>query len=83
MPANYACVVSRNLGDSQRAALDYHANIRTQRFEIVQNMNCDYYLIQDERGREKIKPGSKWRLIWEGKRPSDRHESFRLFQRVP
>jgi 4-amino-4-deoxy-L-arabinose transferase-like glycosyltransferase len=82
MPANYACVTGRNLGDSQRAALDYHANVRVQRFETVQSLSCDLYLIQDERGQEKIEPGPDWRLIWEGKRPSDRRESFRLFQRT-
>jgi hypothetical protein len=82
MPANYACVTGRNLGDSQRAALDYHANVRVQRFETVQSLSCDLYLIQDERGKEKIEPGPDWRLIWEGKRPSDRRESFRLFQRT-
>jgi hypothetical protein len=48
----------------------------------VQNLSCDLYLIQDERGQEKIEPGPDWRLIWEGKRPSDRRESFRLFQRT-
>ncbi len=81
MPANYACVYGRNLGDSQRAALDYHADIRVQRFETAQALSCDLYLIQDERGQAKIDPGPDWQLIWAGKRPSDRHESFRLFQR--
>lgn len=80
LPANYACITSLNLGDSQRAALDYHANVRVQRFEIVQYLGCDMYLIQDERGTDKIDPGPNWNLIWEGRRPSDRKESFRLFQ---
>lgn len=82
LPTSYACVTGRNLGDSQRAALDYHANVQVQRFETTQNLGCDLYLIQDERGQEKIEPGPDWRLVWEGKRPSDRHESFRLFQRT-
>jgi 4-amino-4-deoxy-L-arabinose transferase-like glycosyltransferase len=80
MPTNYACVNSRNLGSSQAALLDYYTSIRTQPFEIVQRIDCDLYLIQDERGREKIEPGSDWKLIWQGKRPAERHESFRLFQ---
>lgn len=82
LPANYACITSRDVGDSQRAALDYHANIHVQRFEVVQYLGCDLYLIQDERGGDKIAPGPDWRLIWEGKRPSDRKESFRLYQQV-
>lgn len=81
VPQRYVCVVGRDLGDSQRAALDYYANLRVQRFELTQDLDCDLYLIQDERGREKVDPGSDWTLLWEGKRPSDRRESFRLFQR--
>lgn len=80
LPSSYACITGRNLGDSQRGALDYHADIHVQRFETAQSLGCDLYLIQDERGQNKIDPGPDWRLIWEGRRPSDRRESFRLFQ---
>lgn len=81
LPKHYACVTSLHLASSQRALLDYYADIRTQPFEMVQHMDCDLYLIQDERGHDKINPGSDWKLIWQGKRPSDRHESFRLYRR--
>lgn len=80
LPANYACVTSLRLGDSQRALLDYYLDIRPQPFEIAQYVNCDLYLIQDERSREKVEPGPSWILIWQGKRASDRRESFRLYQ---
>jgi 4-amino-4-deoxy-L-arabinose transferase-like glycosyltransferase len=80
IPTGYACVTGLNVGESQRAALDYYAGLHIQRFEIVQTMGCDFYLIQDQRGVDKVDPGSNWRLVWEGKRPSDRRESFRLFQ---
>ncbi|MFM9912684.1 MAG: ArnT family glycosyltransferase [Methylophilaceae bacterium] len=82
LPANYACITGRDIGVSQRAALDYHANIQVQRFELVQNLGCDLYLIQDERSKELIEPGQDWKLIWQGKRPSDKHESFRLYQHI-
>lgn len=80
LPSSYACITGRNLGNSQRGALDYHADLRIQRFETAQGLGCDLYLIQDERGRNKIDPGPDWQLIWEGRRPSERRESFRLFQ---
>lgn len=82
VPQQYVCITGRGVGDSQRAALDYYANLHVQRFELVQNLGCDLYLIQDERGRQKIDPGSDWKLVWEGRRPSDRRESFRLYQSV-
>jgi 4-amino-4-deoxy-L-arabinose transferase-like glycosyltransferase len=82
LPTEYACITARGVGESQRAALDYHADIRVQRFETGQGLNCDLYLIQDERGREAIEPGPDWKLFWQGKRPSDKRESFRLYQRI-
>ena len=82
IPENYACISSRNFGGSQRALLDYYTNIRTQPLETVQRLDCDLYLIQDERGREKVEPGDNWKLIWQGKRASDRRESYRLYQNV-
>lgn len=81
LPEKYACVTSNRLGDSQRDLLHYYANLKTQSFETVQRLDCDLYLIQDEKSREKIEPGPDWKLIWGGKRVSERRESFRLFQR--
>ncbi len=83
LPANYACVTSQHLGDPQRALLDYYLDIRTQTYELNQHVDCDLYLIQDERGQEKMEPGPSWQLIWQGKRASDRRESFRLFRYMP
>ena len=80
LPKHYACITSRGLGDTQQDLLYYYTNLRTQTFESVQGLNCDLYLIQDERGRDKIHPGHDWQLIWQGKRPADRRESFRLYR---
>ena len=80
LPSKYACITSNHLGEAQRDLLHYYANVKTLPFETEQNMNCDLYLIQDEKGREKIEPGSDWNLIWSGKRLNDRRESFRLFE---
>jgi 4-amino-4-deoxy-L-arabinose transferase-like glycosyltransferase len=82
VPADFACITSRNLGAAQQALLHYYTDLRTQPFETTQRMDCDLYLIQDERGRDKIDPGPAWQLIWQGKRPADRRESFRLYQRA-
>jgi hypothetical protein len=80
MPKQFACVTSRNLGMEQASLLHYYTDLHVQAFETVQHLGCDLYLIQDERGRDKIDPGIDWKLIWEGKRPAERRESFRLFQ---
>lgn len=82
LPQEYACITSRNLGSAQHALFDYYVGAKTQPFEIVQGLNCDLYLIQDERGQENVEPGQDWHLIWQGKRATDRRESFRLYQRI-
>jgi len=82
LPKKYACVSSRNLGASQTALLYYYTDIRAQPFEATEHLNCDLYLIQDERGEKKIMPGKHWKLIWKGKRVAERRESFRLFRHV-
>ena len=82
LPAKYACVTNHHLGDAQKDLLHYFANIKTQNFEDGGALNCDLYLFQDEKGRDKIEPGADWKLIWSGKRVSERKESFRLFKRI-
>ncbi len=80
LPAN-ACIASRGLGESQRAAFDYHARIVTRRLEVVPNAHCPALLIQGSAGAsDRVDAG--WRRIWEGNRPRDR-ERYRLYVRDP
>lgn len=81
LPANYGCINSLNVGQSQRMLLNYYTDINLERFEITQELNCDFYLIQDERGAGKMQPSDDWKQIWRGKRVAERKENFRLFQR--
>ncbi len=80
LPTQYACVKSQNLGSAQRDLLHYYTSIKTLSAETEQALTCDLYLIEDEKGHDKIEPNADWKLIWSGKRVSERHESFRLFQ---
>jgi 4-amino-4-deoxy-L-arabinose transferase-like glycosyltransferase len=82
LPQKYACINSAHLGEAQRDLLHYYANVKTYRLEVDPSLSCDLYLIQDERGRTVSEPGQGWKLIWNGKRSSDRKESFRLFQHI-
>ena len=81
LPARYRCVASRNLGESQRAMLHYYANIISQREEIALKKNdCDLLLLQGVVGKEPTL-GARWRKIWEGGRPGDRVERYRLYRK--
>lgn len=83
MPAHHNCLNSRNLGDAPEALLHYYADLRAYPLELGQRIDCDLYLIKDDKGTPKIRPGSDWKLIWQGKRAAERHESFRLYRRLP
>ena len=80
VPAQYRCMSSRNLGDSQRALLLYFSNIVTHRDEVAsRRRNCDLLLIQGIAREEATPPG--WRKIWECARPGDKVERYRLYRR--
>ena len=82
VPRHHACINSRNLGNTQQDLLYYYTSLRTLPLEVGDRLDCDLYLIQDERGREKVEPGQDWKLVWNGKRPADRRESFRLYKHI-
>ena len=77
------CVQS-NVGPAQRASFAYFGQVR---FADERDQTCDYLLLQDDISNQDASimlrqyPGS-WRMVWEGRRPSDRDERFRLYRRV-
>jgi 4-amino-4-deoxy-L-arabinose transferase-like glycosyltransferase len=82
LPKRYDCVSSRGLGDSQRAMLHYFANIVTHREEVPwRRRPCELMLVQG-RPKEEIVPGGPWKKIWEGTRPGEKEERFRLYRRA-
>ncbi len=80
-PHGVPCIEGRNLGESQRGALDYHAGIVTLRTGSRGAKRCPALLVQARPGEDDaVAPG--WRRIWEGNRPRD-HERYRLYVRTP
>ena len=76
--------VQTNVGPAQRASFAYFGHVR---FADERFQSCDYLLLQDDISNEdatvmlRQHPGT-WRMVWEGRRPSDRDERFRLYRRV-
>lgn len=77
------CINILNVGQSQSMLLHYYTNLELEFNGSDQASQCNFYLIQDERGLTRMQPGDEWKLIWQGKRAADRKESFRLYQRQP
>ncbi|HJV76465.1 MAG TPA: glycosyltransferase [Noviherbaspirillum sp.] len=83
LPAEEYCV-DTNVGSAQRASFAYFGGVQFAQFN---DDKCGFMLLQDNRrGKDDaetlLRTKDKWRLLWEGRRPSDRHERFRLYQRL-
>jgi 4-amino-4-deoxy-L-arabinose transferase-like glycosyltransferase len=83
LPPKYTCIASLNLGEPQRAMLDYFANIITWRLDAParQRNDCDLTLVQGVASEEHV-PLGPWQKIWEGTRPGDKVELYRLYLRT-
>ena len=80
MPPSFDCIASRNLGEPQRALLDYYFGITTSRLEKGSGADCHLLLEQSSTGSIHSDPAG-YSKIWEGARPGDSSERYRLFQR--
>jgi 4-amino-4-deoxy-L-arabinose transferase-like glycosyltransferase len=77
MPEGVDCVASLELGESERAMLDYVAGIRT----LDAAWPCAAVL-RERRIDKPVPPVPRsWRLVWSGSRPGDQHDRFELWLR--
>ncbi|PUA17104.1 glycosyltransferase family 39 protein [Glaciimonas sp. PCH181] len=77
--------VDTNVGPAQRASFAYFGDIP---FSELSQERCDFLLYQDNNNTKSDDAAiwrqfsGRWKLLWSGRRPSDRDERFRLYQRV-
>jgi len=82
LPGKYDCISSKDLGEPQRAMLHYFADIVTYREEVKERRRkCDLLLVQGH-PRYEVPPHGSWRKLWEGGRPGDKDERYRLYRRT-
>ena len=80
LPRDAGCIARRNVGDAQRALLDYFAKVRTVPFDAPEAARCGALLLQAAPLRIP-EVGSPWVEAWRGSRPGDRHELFILYRK--
>ncbi len=80
LPNGADCVGQMQLGDPQRAAFNFHAGLRFQPVTSLSDSDCGLVLIQGVLDKPPTVPEG-WQLLWDGARPGDRAERFRLFAR--
>lgn len=76
-----ACLAERDLTDTQRASMSYFAGIEPINSETTAGHRCRWLLVQGDTKRELAAPPGNWTKVWEGSRPGERREKFRLYQR--
>lgn len=80
LPRDFVCVARRNVGDAQRALLDYFVNMQTIRDDYPASSRCRALLVQATPLRIPA-VGPEWTETWRGSRPGDRHELFILYRK--
>jgi 4-amino-4-deoxy-L-arabinose transferase-like glycosyltransferase len=81
LPDSSTCLAERGLTDTQRASLAYFVGIEPVGAESETGKKCNWVLVTGDTKPELAAPEGKWRRVWEGSRPGDRREKFRLYQR--
>jgi 4-amino-4-deoxy-L-arabinose transferase-like glycosyltransferase len=81
LPPDHGCLAERGLNETQLASLSYFVGIEPVAEESKAGQACNWLLVVGDTRRELAAPNGKWIKVWEGNRPGDRKETFRLFRR--
>jgi 4-amino-4-deoxy-L-arabinose transferase-like glycosyltransferase len=80
LSADAGCIAGQNLGAPQRAALSYHAGLRTVPADRAKPGACRLLLVQGNPRDERDGPSAAWTKIADVGRPGDKTERFRLYR---
>jgi hypothetical protein len=78
---DHDCLSSLHLGEPQRGLLVYFAQLKTARLEVAPEAHCATLLVQGNRATGAPPPSTDWAPVWEGARPGDYQEFYRLYRR--
>ncbi|MBL8429321.1 MAG: hypothetical protein JNJ95_05430 [Dechloromonas sp.] len=80
LPPDHGCLAERGLNQTQLASLAYFVGIEPAAEDSDAGQACKWLLVVGDSRRELAAPNSKWTKVWEGNRPGDRKETFRLYR---
>jgi 4-amino-4-deoxy-L-arabinose transferase-like glycosyltransferase len=83
IPPGAKCIGRAGLGNAQRAALSYHADIHTQPFDRDKPAACPLVIVQGNPQHERDAPGPGWVKLADVGRPRDKDERIRLYRYKP
>lgn len=83
LPAGAGCIGASELAAPQRAAMSYHAGIRTEPMDTSSATPKCRFLITQSHPREERALGPGWRKLADVGRPGDKGERYRLYRYGP
>ena len=81
LPDNHGCLAERGLSETQLASMAYFVEIEPVAEDSKAGQACNWLLVVGDTRRELAAPSGQWTKVWEGNRPGDRKEKFRLYRR--
>jgi 4-amino-4-deoxy-L-arabinose transferase-like glycosyltransferase len=81
LPADHGCLAERGLSDTQLASLAYFIGVEADAADSAAGRKCDWLLVMGSTKQELGAPDASWTRVWEGNRPAERKEKFRLYRR--
>jgi hypothetical protein len=78
LPKKFDCIHGEGVNKPQQALLDYYTDLH---LTPSSQKSCHLLLIQTDSPQRAKFPEGEWQLIWQGKRPADRHEYFSLYKK--
>jgi 4-amino-4-deoxy-L-arabinose transferase-like glycosyltransferase len=82
LPEKHGCVIGRGLSDSNRALIDYWADIPLRADKEHGSDRCDWLLVPRDASQNRNLDLSGWAVAAEMRRPSERSERFILYRRL-
>lgn len=79
LPGHYDCIEGYQIGDNERALLEYFGNITTVPYN---HRSCELLIVQTHHGVQPNISPDRWKKIWEGARTGDKNEWFTLYHRT-
>lgn len=80
LPPDYGVLMSKGLGEPQRAMLHYFAGLKTWMVETRGQTNAHWLLVEgrDREGERPQAPSADWQMVWQG---FHHREMFNLYHR--
>lgn len=82
LPTKHSCVIGRGFSESNRALIDYFAQVPLRAEHASASGRCGWLLALRDASQSRDLEQEGWKLVTEMRRPSERSERFILYRRA-